>query len=123
MNKHFSLAYGCQYYPANYGQGLWFFQNYIPNYSEERLRLLIRDLRYEGVLIISHSWKPGYKLASCYSDLKEHFNHFLGYIIPMLHKIQVLNNSISSTSYNKINPIEKDPNFIRLKEILMAIKK
>jgi hypothetical protein len=100
-----------------------YMSNYISYYTEERLRLLIRDLRYEGVLIISHSGKPGYKLASSYSDIKEHFNHFLGYIIPMLNKIQVLNNSISTTSYNRINPIEKDPNFIRLKEILLAIKK
>jgi hypothetical protein len=100
-----------------------YMSNYFSNYTEERLRLLIRDLRYEGVLIISHSGKPGYKLASCYDDIKEHFDHFMGYVIPMLNKIKVLNKSISENSYNKINPIEKDPNFLKLREILLALGK
>ena len=100
-----------------------YMSNFFPNYTEDKLRLLIRDLRYEGVLIISHAGRPGYKLASCYQDIREHFNHFLGYVIPMLNKIKVLNESISENSYNKINPLEKDPNFIKLKEILIALER
>ncbi len=100
-----------------------YMSNFFPNYTEERLRLLIRDLRYEGVLIISHAGRPGYKLASCYQDIKEHFNHFLGYVIPMLNKIKILNESISENSFNKVNPLEKDPTLIKLKEVLLALEK
>ena len=96
--------------------------NFFPTYSSDKIRTLIRDLRYEGLFIVSHSGKPGYKLANCYLDISEHFSHFMKYIIPMLQKIQILNSSISNISFNKINPIEKDPNMIRLKELLSGLK-
>ncbi|WP_405252434.1 DUF3800 domain-containing protein [Dokdonia sp. Asnod3-C12] len=96
--------------------------NYLKNFSrtinDDKLRLLIRDLRYEGLFIISHSGKPGYKLASTYSDIEQHFNHFMKYIEPMLQKIKVLNENISQLSFNKINPLEKDEQFIRIKKLI-----
>jgi len=83
--------------------------------------MLVRDLRYEGLFVVSHSGKPGYKLANSYYDISEHFTHFLKYIIPMLQKIHILNSTISSNSFNKINPIEKDPNMLKLKELLAGL--
>ena len=96
---------------------LLYLNNFFPNIKSERIRTIIRDLRYEGLFIVSHSGKPGYKLATKYSDVSEHFNHFLKYIIPMLQKVKILNETLSFNSFNNINPIEKDPNMQRLKEL------
>lgn len=95
-----------------------FLKNFSKTITEDKLRLLIRDLRYEGLFIISHSGKPGYKLASNYSDIEQHFSHFMKYIIPMLNKIKVLNQNISQLSFNKINPLEKDNQFERIKKLI-----
>ncbi|SMC84763.1 DUF3800 domain-containing protein [Cellulophaga tyrosinoxydans] len=95
-----------------------FLKNFSKTINEDKLRLLIRDLRYEGLFIISHSGKPGYKLASNYSDIEQHFSHFMKYIIPMLNKIKVLNQNISQLSFNKINPLEKDNQFERIKKLI-----
>lgn len=101
---------------------LIYLQHFFPNYTTEKLRTLVRDLRYEGLFIISHSGKAGYKLANSYQDIYEHFNHFLKYVVPMLQKVQILNETISSHSFNKINPIEKDVNMLKLKELLSGLK-
>lgn len=93
-------------------------KNFSKTITEDKLRLLIRDLRYEGLFIISHSGKPGYKLASNYSDIEQHFSHFMKYIIPMLNKIKILNQNISQLSFNKINPLEKDNQFERIKKLI-----
>ncbi len=95
-----------------------FLKNFSKTITEDKLRLLIRDLRYEGLFIISHSGKPGYKLASNYSDIEQHFSHFMKYIIPMLNKIKILNQNISQLSFNKINPLEKDNQFERIKKLI-----
>ncbi|WP_035337448.1 DUF3800 domain-containing protein [Dokdonia sp. PRO95] len=95
-----------------------YLKNFSKTINEDKLRLLIRDLRYEGLFIISHSGKPGYKLASNYSDIEQHFGHFMKYIEPMLQKINVLNQNISQLSFNKINPLEKDKQFIRIKKLI-----
>lgn len=95
-----------------------FLKNFSKTITEEKLRLLIRDLRYEGLFIISHSGKPGYKLASNYSDIEQHFSHFMKYITPMLNKIKILNQKISQLSYNKINPLEKDNQFEQIKRLI-----
>jgi len=99
--------------------------NFLKNFSkiitDDKLKLLIRDLRYEGLFIISHSGKPGYKLASNYSDIEQHFTHFMRYIIPMLNKIKVLNQNISELSFNKINPLEKDEQFDRIRKLIEQI--
>lgn len=100
---------------------LAYLQKFYPNYTTEKLRLLVRDLRYDGLLIISHSGKTGYKLASSYQDIHQNFNHFLKYVIPMLQKVQAMNKSLSANSMNKINPIEKDVNMKQLKDLLNAL--
>lgn len=99
-----------------------YLNNFFPNIRTERIRTLIRDLRYEGLFIVSHSGKPGYKLATKYNDVSEHFNHFLKYVIPMLQKVKILNETLSINSFNDINPIEKDPNMVKLKELISGLK-
>jgi len=99
-----------------------YLNNFFPNIRTERIRTLIRDLRYEGLFIVSHSGKPGYKLATKYNDVSEHFNHFLRYVIPMLQKVKILNETLSLNSFNDINPIEKDPNMVKLKELISGLK-
>ncbi|MBT9392903.1 hypothetical protein KLP40_06995 [Hymenobacter sp. NST-14] len=98
-----------------------YLRRFFSQFTVEKLRILIRDLRFEGLFIISHSGKPGYKLATSYQDIYEHFNHFLKYVIPMLQKVQILNEALSSHSFNKINPIEKDGNMHKLKELLSGL--
>ncbi|WP_312994663.1 DUF3800 domain-containing protein [Chryseobacterium flavum] len=100
---------------------LIYLNNFFPKIKSEKIRILIRDLRYEGLFIVSHSGKPGYKLATKYSDVSEHFNHFLKYVIPMLQKVKILNETLSKNSFNDINPIEKDPNMQKLKELISGI--
>ncbi|SIT26471.1 DUF3800 domain-containing protein [Chryseobacterium gambrini] len=100
---------------------LIYLNNFFPNIKNERIRTLIRDLRYEGLFIVSHSGKPGYKLATKYSDVSEHFNHFLKYVVPMLQKVKILNQTLSQNSFNDINPIEKDPHMQKLKELVAGI--
>lgn len=100
---------------------LLYLQRFFPGYTLDKLRTLVRDLRYDGLFIVSHSGKPGYKLANSYQDIYEHFNHFLKYVIPMLQKVQILNETISSHSFNRINPIEKDENMIKLRELLSGL--
>jgi hypothetical protein len=98
-----------------------FLKNFSKSITDDKLKLLIRDLRYEGLFIISHSGKPGYKLASNYSDIEQYFTHFMRYIIPMLNKIKVLNQNISELSFNKINPLEKDEQFDRIRKLIKQI--
>ncbi|WP_158285115.1 DUF3800 domain-containing protein [Arenibacter aquaticus] len=95
-----------------------YLKNFTMQMSEERLRTIIRDLRYEGLFIISHSGKPGYKLASSYEDIIQHFNHFMRYIVPMLEKIKVLNQKMVNTSFNDVNPLEKDERFEQIKKLI-----
>ena len=99
-----------------------YMNNFFHGYSDERLRTLIRDLRYEGIFIISHSGKPGYKLASGYEDIKQHYDHFMKYVVPMLTKISILNRTISENSSNQINPLENDSRLTQLKELLVGFK-
>lgn len=101
---------------------LIYLNNFFPNIKSDKIRTIIRDLRYEGLFIVSHSGKPGYKLATKYTDVSEHFNHFLKYVIPMLQKVKILNETLSINSFNDINPIEKDPNMVKLKELLAGLK-
>lgn len=100
---------------------LIYLDNFFPNIKSDRIRTLIRDLRYDGLFIVSHSGKPGYKMATRYSDISEHFNHFLKYVVPMLQKVKILNDTLSVNSFNDINPIEKDPNMQKLKDLISGI--
>ncbi len=99
-----------------------YLKNFTMQMSDEKLKMLIRDLRYQGLFIISHSGKPGYKLASSYDDIIKHFNHFMRYVIPMLEKIKVINEKMSNTSFNDLNPLEKDTRFELIKNLIGQLK-
>lgn len=77
----------------------------------EKIRLHIRDLRYNGILIISKAGKSGYKLAVNEQDISSYFNHYLNYIIPMLEKANIadetLKLSLNNSTYNKIHKFLK----------------
>lgn len=99
-----------------------YISNYIDGFTDDRLRLVIRDLRYEGLFVISYPGKPGYKLANCYNDIFEHYNHFMKYVIPMLQKIKIINQSIAENTFNELNPLEHDPSLSQLKDLLAGFK-
>lgn len=90
--------------------------------SDERVRTLVRNLRYDGVFLISHPGKPGYKLASSYYDITQQFQHYLRYVIPMLQKVKILNSSLANQTFNAINILESDNTFKELKQMLTGIK-
>ncbi|MCB2407948.1 hypothetical protein [Hymenobacter lucidus] len=99
-----------------------YLSNFSNNASDERTRNIARSLRYEGVFVISHSGKSGYKLANSYSDITQQFEHYLKYVIPMLQKIKILNSSIAEQTFNSINILEKDRAFQELRQMLTGIK-
>lgn len=79
--------------------------------STEKIRIYIRDLRYDGILIISKAGKSGYKLAVNDDDISSYFQHYLSYIIPMLEKANIAEESLrlrmDSKSYTKISKFLK----------------
>ncbi len=86
--------------------------------STEAIRLLIRDLRLEGILIVSANHKSGYKLAVSKSDIYQYFNHYSKYILPMLKKVQIANNIFNQRTVGEFKPIE---NFDDLNLLLSAL--
>ncbi|TGE25052.1 DUF3800 domain-containing protein [Hymenobacter aquaticus] len=99
-----------------------YLSNFSSNASDERTRNIARSLRYEGVFVISHSGKSGYKLANSYTDITQQFEHYLKYVIPMLKKIKILNSSIAEQTFNTINILEKDKAFQELRQMLSGVK-
>lgn len=96
--------------------------NFFKTTTDERVRALVRNLRYDGVFIISHPGKPGYKLANSYWDITQQFEHYLKYVIPMLKKVKILNTSIAERTFNTLNILESDKSFQELKQMLTGLK-
>lgn len=101
---------------------LTYLRNFNSNVTEDKLRSTIRDLRYKGLFIISHKGQPGYKLASSYDDIIEHFNHFMRYVLPMLEKLKAINEKMTNSTFNELNPLEKDDRFQLVKNLIGQIK-
>ncbi|WP_192820147.1 DUF3800 domain-containing protein [Rufibacter sp. LB8] len=101
---------------------LTYLRHFNPNLTDDKLRSTIRDLRYKGLFIISHKGQPGYKLASSYDDIIEHFNHFMRYVLPMLEKLKAINEKMTNSSFNELNPLEKDARFQLVKNLIGQIK-
>ncbi len=99
-----------------------YLKNFVNDIKTEKIRRIIRDLRYEGVFIISISSQNGYKIANDLNDIYEYFDHYSNYFIPMFKKIQIINQEISNDTFNEINILEKDPNFIKFKKLLHVIE-
>ena len=99
-----------------------YLKNFVLEIKVDKIRRIIRDLRYEGVFIISVSKQNGYKIAYDLDDIFQYFNHYSNYFIPMLKKIQIINQEISSETFNSINFIEKDENFKLFKKLITVIE-
>lgn len=86
--------------------------------STENLRIVIRDLRYKGIIIVSNTNKGGYKLAVNKSDVYLYFNHYLKYVLPMLQKVEIANNIFKSKTVGEFIPLEDMDNLKNLVESL-----
>ncbi|MFZ6053475.1 DUF3800 domain-containing protein [Halocola ammonii] len=102
---------------------LAYFKNFTEKVTEDKLRQLIRDVRYNGVLLVSHPGKSGYKLAANYNDILQNFEHFMVYIEPMLRKVEVMNEALSRYSFNEVNPLEKEKELAPLERLLAQLTK
>ena len=99
-----------------------YLNNFSNNITDERVRAWIRNLRYEGIFVISHPGKPGYKLANSYYDITQQFEHYLKYVLPMLRKVKILNSSLANQTFNEVNILEKDATFQELRQMLTGVK-
>jgi hypothetical protein len=86
--------------------------------STENLRIVIRDLRYKGIIIVSNTNKGGYKLAVNKNDVYLYFNHYLKYVLPMLQKVEIANNIFKSKTVGEFIPLEDMNNLKNLVESL-----
>jgi len=75
--------------------------------SVENLRIIIRDLRYKGIIIISSSNKSGYKLAVNKSDIYIYFGHYLKHVIPMLKKVEIANSIFVNKTVGDFIPLDE----------------
>jgi hypothetical protein len=81
--------------------------NYNKEISTELLRLIIRDLRFEGIIIVSSNSKSGYKLAVNKNDIFQYFSHYSKYILPMLKKVQIANDILTSKTVGEFSPLKE----------------
>ena len=86
--------------------------------STENLRIIIRDLRYKGIIIVSNTNKGGYKLAVNKNDVYQYFNHYLKYVIPMLQKVDIANSIFKSKTVGEFIPLEEMDSLKKLVESL-----
>jgi hypothetical protein len=75
--------------------------------SVENLRIVIKNLRFNGIIIVSSSSKSGYKLAVNKSDVHIYFSHYLNYILPMLKKVEIANSVFMNRTVGDFIPLEE----------------
>lgn len=97
-------------------------QLYYKSLTKDQLRLLIRDLRNEGIMVVSALGKSGYKLACNESDLINYFNHYLKYVLPMLKKVEVADQKIRDSSAGEKSLLDQ-PDFKTLKHLIGVVNK
>ena len=106
-----NLLWNQKILPYNYIQTFEIVNNVKQNtgkeISIENLRIIIRDLRYKGVIIVSSSNKSGYKLAVNKSDVSIYFTHYLNYVIPMLKKVEIANNIFMNKTVGDYIPLNE----------------
>jgi len=88
----------------------------------ENLRIIIRDLRFKGVIVVSSSSKSGYKLPVNKSDVHIYFSHYLKYVIPMLKKVEIANSVFMNKTVGDYIPLEEMEELKKLVETI-SIKK
>lgn len=80
---------------------------YNNDLSIDQLRLVIRDLRFEGIIIVSSNNKSGYKLAVNKNDIFQYFEHYSKYILPMLKKVQIVNDILTKKTVGDFIPLKE----------------
>lgn len=73
--------------------------------SIENLRIIVKELRFKGIIIVSSSSTSGYKLAVNKSDVHTYFTHYLNYILPMLKKIEIANGVFANKTVGDFIPL------------------
>ena len=91
------------------------------NITVEQIRTLIRDLRYDGILVVTAAGRSGYKLAKDESDISAYFNHYLNYVKPMLRKMEVASNKLKKLDVD--NHLMDSQEFLLLKQLINVSEK
>ncbi len=91
------------------------------NITVEQIRTLIRDLRYDGILVVTAAGRSGYKLAKDENDISAYFNHYLNYVKPMLRKMEVANNKLKKLDVD--NHLMDSQKFLLLKQLINVSEK
>jgi len=95
--------------------------DFIKNITVEQIRTLIRDLRYDGILVVTAAGRSGYKLAKDESDISAYFNHYLNYVKPMLRKMEVASNKLKKLDVD--NHLMDSQEFLLLKQLINVSEK
>lgn len=91
------------------------------NITVEQIRTLIRDLRYDGILVVTAAGRSGYKLAKDENDISAYFNHYLNYVKPMLRKMEVASNKLKKLDVD--NHLMDSQEFLLLKQLINVSEK
>ena len=86
--------------------------------SIENLRIIIKELRFKGIIVVSSSSRSGYKLAVNKSDVHTYFKHYLNYILPMLQKIEIANSVFLNKTVGDFVPLQEIDDLKKLVETL-----
>lgn len=90
-------------------------RNNFPKISEQVFRnKVIGKLRDNGVIISSSS--KGYKLPSSEKEICDYYNHVSGVVIPMIHRLNLCNESLKMADGEMVDYLDKDE-FIGLKKL------
>ena len=89
--------------------------------SVENLRIIIKNLRFKGIIIVSSSSKSGYKLSVNKADVYIYFSHYLNYIKPMLKKVEIANSVFLNRTVGDFIPLEEMDELKDLVETLRTI--
>lgn len=92
------------------------------NFSEQNLRQVIQALRDKGVIIASIQGKSGYKIPYKSEDIFGFYNRYLGNIVPMLKRIQIVDQKLKKNSLNRIKIMEEIPEFQLLSQLLQVLE-
>ncbi|WP_299382567.1 DUF3800 domain-containing protein [uncultured Lacinutrix sp.] len=92
------------------------------NITKDNVRSMIKDLRYDGILVISASGKSGYKLACNETDVVNYFSHYFKYVEPMLAKIEVADKKIKESKGSEYSLLD-NPKFNLLKHLMTIYNK
>ncbi|MHA8065775.1 DUF3800 domain-containing protein [Aquirufa sp. ROCK2-A2] len=83
------------------------FRNTGVTITAEQLRRYIRDIRYKGIMVVTLMGKSGYKLASSKADILNYFSHYMKYVLPMLHKVEIANNIFKGKTTGDFIPLDE----------------